>query len=227
MLVRDVRKKKINLSDEQNRYLIECFKFHLKSPDYLTKKFFSKYPDIKVSYSTLHSRYKELELLENRSKSTNRSAVETFKMSLEDVYVGSDTESEVSCSLESPPQSPSLIRRNSDPYRNTSTQCDLESETINELKSTLSSYTTELSIKCQESESYLNKCGHLEADNSKLKRMLKKRRKEFRVLAKLRESRQNLILEKIKELKNCNLKLVEDVGCLEEMVSVEAKKGKK
>ena len=62
-----VKNKKINLDEEQERYLTECFKFHLKTPEKISQKFFSKYPGIKVSYSTLRGRYKELEFMEQKS----------------------------------------------------------------------------------------------------------------------------------------------------------------
>lgn len=64
-------KRKINLSDEQNKYLIECFKFHSTKPDTIVNNFFSKYPGIKVSYSTLKNRYNELQAQMEKSKKNN------------------------------------------------------------------------------------------------------------------------------------------------------------
>jgi hypothetical protein len=63
------RKKKINLTDEQNKYLVECFKFHSKNPNFLIETFYKRYPGIKVSFSTLKNRYKELQFRINTSKS--------------------------------------------------------------------------------------------------------------------------------------------------------------
>lgn len=55
-----ISKKKINLDNEQNQYLIRCFKLYSNNHEKLCQTYFDKYPGIKVSYSTLHKRYLEL-----------------------------------------------------------------------------------------------------------------------------------------------------------------------
>lgn len=64
-------KKKINLTEEQNEYLIKCFNLYSNSQKYLMRVFYKQFPGIQVSYSTLKRRYDELKKKKQLEKNSS------------------------------------------------------------------------------------------------------------------------------------------------------------